>query len=121
VSYSDNDVTIPANQNRTVTLTNTYEQGKGSLIVNKLLAGSFTDWGVTEITEFQARVKVVGGVDAPVGEYLTLSGTAPNYTYTGTSLSGSVFNFTQGRSAAISGIPGLSARLKKSRPPGLNP
>jgi pilin isopeptide linkage protein/LPXTG-motif cell wall-anchored protein len=105
VSYTDNGAVIANGQNKAVVVTNTYRRGQGDLIVNKQLAGSFTDWSVDRTTIFSARVQIIGGAGALNGEFLTLSGTAPNYTFTGSSPNGSHFVFTQGRAAVISGIP----------------
>jgi len=93
-----------------VSLTGTYtlsneEPGEvtpttGSLTVSKSLSGNYGDWGVNDDTLFHAKVR-----DSATGAYLTLTGTAPNYTYSGTSATGSTFTFSAKQPAVIVGIP----------------
>jgi len=99
-SYTGNGVTIANNTDDTVTVTNTYANAVGKLTIDKALAGDSIGWGVDNATVFQAKVQ-----DTATGQYLTVSGTAPAYTYTGTSAAGSTVSFTVAQSAVISGIP----------------
>jgi len=73
---------------------------KGDLTVVKSLAESNSDWGADENTVFRAKVK-----DDVSGNYLTLNGTAPNYTYTGMNATGSEITFSAKQAAVIAGIP----------------
>ncbi|MCL2741836.1 MAG: DUF5979 domain-containing protein [Oscillospiraceae bacterium] len=76
------------------------ERPVGDLTVRKALAGSIDDWGVGDGTVYKARVR-----DVTTGEYFTLSGTAPNYAYTGTSPTGSELSISVSQPAVIKGIP----------------
>ena len=82
-----------------VAFTNTGKDINTSLTIRKVLSGDYESWSVNNDTYFQARI-----ADAR-GRYLTFSGTAPNYTYTGTSSTGSEIRFSMGQEAVISGIP----------------
>jgi len=92
-------VTVSEDTTNSVVFTNNEEGAGKRLIIEKSLAGEYESWGVGEDTVFRARV-----MDAR-GRYLTFSGAAPNYTYTGTSVAGSEVRFSQKQSAAIAGIP----------------
>jgi len=61
----EDNVTIVGNSNSTVTITNTYEHGTGELIINKRLAGSYTDWGVDNNTTFKVAVFDHGDAGTP--------------------------------------------------------
>ncbi|MCL2548800.1 MAG: DUF5979 domain-containing protein, partial [Symbiobacteriaceae bacterium] len=57
ISYQGNGVMFEEGQNSTVTVTNTFSSGTGNLIIDKRLAGSFTDWGVDNATVFKVTIK----------------------------------------------------------------
>jgi len=42
-----------------VTVTNTYSQGAGNMILHKRILGSYDDWGVDDTTVFEVRIKDV--------------------------------------------------------------
>jgi len=65
IEYEGNNQKFPESGNMNVTVINTYEQGKGRLVISKKLAGSPGDWGVNENTEFWVRVK-----ELPEGNYV---------------------------------------------------
>jgi hypothetical protein len=82
--------------------TNTFEYKHGELTVKKEFPPDsyHTDWGKDNNTVFTARVK-----DAASGRYLTFSGTAPYYEYTGTSVNGSTIRFSVSQDAVLSKLP----------------
>ena len=94
-------VNVMVNQDAetTVVFTNTEMAADTRLTVRKLLAGDYESWGANNDTGFWARV-----VDAR-GRYLTFDGTAPNYSFTGISATGSEIRFSVTQPAVITGIP----------------
>ncbi|MCL1831045.1 MAG: DUF11 domain-containing protein, partial [Oscillospiraceae bacterium] len=71
----------------------------GTLIINKTHSGAPEDWGITDSTIFQGRVKV-----GP-NQYMTVTGVAPNYVWSGSSTTGSYISFSEKNPAEIIGIP----------------
>ncbi|MCL2664830.1 MAG: DUF5979 domain-containing protein [Defluviitaleaceae bacterium] len=83
ISYQGNGAVFTEGENSTITVTNTFEKGRGGLVVTKRLAGSFSDWGVDEDTVFYIRVK-----DLTNDNYLLFGGNGPVYSCYGNSGSG---------------------------------
>ena len=92
-------VEITDRGNSTTTITNTYEAGKGVLIINKKLTGGYEDWGVDNGTVFHARIK-----DSD-GNYLNLKGAKPNYEFTAAGGNGSLIAVSAGQPARIANLP----------------
>ena len=74
---------------------------KGGIKIQKTLSSECECWGVDENTNFQAYIR-----DSVTGLYLTFSGTAPNYTYKGTSkTAASPVTFSVNSPINITGVP----------------
>jgi len=93
------NLTVNEGTDTSVVFTNDEMDADTSLTVKKLLFGDYASWGVDNNTVFLAKI-----VDSR-GRYLTFSGLAPNYTFTGTSSTGSEIRFSGRQPAVISGIP----------------
>jgi len=109
-TYTDNNITLPSGASKTISVRNDYEPGNGSLVINKALAGSFTDWGVNSATLFQTRIKVAGSDPAV---YLVFDG---EYNYTGvTSATGSYITFSRGAGVTLTGLPtGMNYEIEET-------
>ena len=93
-------ITVPVGSHASLTITNSYSApDTGSLEVAKALAGSYAARSVTNATVFTARVMNSDG------EYLRLSGFAPNYVYAGTDSTGVELVFTAGQASTITQLP----------------
>jgi len=104
ISYQGNGALFAAGANSVVTVTNTYVHGTGDLVINKKLAGSYSDWGVDEATVFSVRIK-----DATNNKYLLFTGDGPNYTCTGNngsgdSSTGGIIKLSAGQPTTISNL-----------------
>ena len=101
LSGADSTANVSVNEGSetSVVFTNVEMDSDTSLTIRKQLDGEYQSWGVGNNTFYRARI-----VDAR-GRHLTLSGTAPNYTFTGTSSTGSVIRFSVNQPAIITGIP----------------
>jgi len=99
ITYQGNGVLFNTRTNTAVTVTNTYEPGTGELIINKRLAGSYTDWGVDESTLFSVRVK-----DVTNDNYLQFSGDGPVYVCTGANGTGDVIKISAGQPVTVQGL-----------------
>ena len=63
--YSTDSVTMTSGTSRTITITNNFDHGFANLVIDKILSGSYAEWGVTPDTYFYIRVK-----DLTDGSYL---------------------------------------------------
>ena len=93
------NVSVNDGKETSVVFTNVEIDAETSLTIRKRLDGEFQSWGVGDNTFYRAKI-----IDAR-GRYLTFSGTAPNYTFTGTSTTGSEIRFSVNQAAVITGIP----------------
>jgi hypothetical protein len=107
----DDSAWILVDQTLFVGVRNSYTHGTeeedghdGNLVIIKELGENYAEWGKNGVTEFTARVMIVGGADD--GRFLSLTGTAPLYEYDGASGSGTAVTFSEGMKAIITGIPG---------------
>ena len=72
----------------------------GTLTINKVIdPATDAGWTVGDSTIYQARVELSDG------SFMTVTGTAPNYNYSGKSPNGTVINFSQGTPSTIRLIP----------------
>jgi len=99
VAGSTASVTVNEGTEISVVFSNVEMDADTSLTIRKSLEGEYQSWGVGNNTFYRARI-----VDAR-GRHLTFSGTAPNYTFTGTSTTGSEIRFSVNQPAIITGIP----------------
>ena len=72
----------------------------GTLVISKELAGNLAGWNISESTEFYAKVK---NVDTSL--FMSVTGSAPNYTFSSWNATGSVIYFSAAKPAVISMVP----------------
>ena len=92
-------VTIKEGAETSVAFANKEIPADTRLTIRKALDGDYPRWGVGNDTLFRARIKT------SQDRYLTFSGAAPNYTYSGTSATGSEIVFSVSSAAIVTGIP----------------
>ena len=93
------NVTVDEGADISIVFTNEEMDANTSLTIKKRLSGEYQSWGVGGNTFYKAKI-----VDAR-GRYLTFGGTAPNYTFSGTSATGSEIRFSENQPAIITDIP----------------
>ena len=107
------NLTVKEGADASVSFANTEVEADTRLTVKKLMLGDYASWGADNSTVFTAKI-----VDSR-GRYLTFSGLAPNYTFTGTSSTGSEIRFSARQPAVISGIPmGTTGTVEEIIPSG---
>lgn len=103
VGYEGNNAEVNEDEIAIVTVTNIFptvgSPEPGSLKIEKTLAGSYADRGVGAGTVFTAKVK------AGAGQYLKLTGMAPDYICAGADAIGTELTFSVDSPAYITGIP----------------
>ena len=100
VSYENNGTAFTYDGYSAVTVINTFEHGSGNLVIDKHLAGYYTDWGINPSSTFQIKIK-----DIVENKYLRFTGAGPEYDWAGYSATGDLLTISAGQSIKIKNLP----------------